>query len=65
MYYSYNQGYLERALENDQEGFRLPYHLVGKLDRDLLAARYAGLQKISYGVISRTGKEYKQWFDYG
>ncbi|NEP01256.1 MAG: hypothetical protein F6K58_21875 [Symploca sp. SIO2E9] len=65
MYYHYNQGYEDLARENDPAGLRFPYYIIGKQDREMLVARYAGLQKISYGVISRTGKDFKQWFDYG
>ncbi|NER26448.1 MAG: hypothetical protein F6J89_02175 [Symploca sp. SIO1C4] len=65
MYYPYNQGYQNLVFENDLEDFKLPYLIVGKLDREIMQQRYVHLQKKSYGVISRTGKEIKQWFDYG
>ncbi|NEQ78623.1 MAG: hypothetical protein F6K23_39925 [Okeania sp. SIO2C9] len=63
LYYRY-QGYSDVAFENDPEDFKPPYLLVGKTDREVLESRYLRLRKISYGVISRTGKEEKQWFDY-
>ncbi|NER32357.1 MAG: hypothetical protein F6J89_33370 [Symploca sp. SIO1C4] len=65
MFYSVNQGYFHLAWENDLEDFRPPYYIVGQLDRELLIEQYLDLRKVSYGVISRTGKEIKQWFDYG
>ncbi|NEO34274.1 MAG: hypothetical protein F6K36_28500 [Symploca sp. SIO3C6] len=65
MFYSVNQSYSQFAWENNLDDFCSPYYLVGKLDRELLVEQYLDLRKVSYGVISRTGKEVKQWFDYG
>lgn len=41
--------------ENDPEDFIIPYKLYGKIDEEVLKAKYTKLRKASYGYIVRLG----------
>ena len=40
---------------NDPEDFLIPYKLCGKVDKEILKAKYMQLRKASYGHIVRLG----------